>query len=240
MKFLAVLILIFASVASAKDLFLFGGGKRFQPALAKMMETGKFGTVLVVTWSTTIPDEVFPAIEKDLKQAGAKEVLRSPDAVQTSEERLQFIQQLQASSIVFFSGGDQNRALDVINSQNLRPVLQEAFEQGIVFAGTSAGTALMAEQALTGNEDSPLRPGLGLTPFLTDMHFIVREREKRLLPLVLKTNTIGIGVDEDHCAWIHNDVLMSFGPSETQIFIPQNGVLLKKLRLKDLDSVILN
>jgi cyanophycinase len=79
--------------------------------------------------------------------------------------------------------------------------------EGVVFGGTSAGTAIMSAIMITGEGDLTVidgarvevRAGLGLLPgVIVDQHFVKRQRENRLFGLVLRhPGERGIGIDED-------------------------------------------
>lgn len=96
--------------------------------------------------------------------------------------------------------------MDVLRDETLLALLQKRYHAGIVFGGTSAGTAIMSHTMIKGDGDVdvidpasvPSRPGLGLlTDLIIDQHFIKRRRENRLFSLLLTSKeTLGIGVDE--------------------------------------------
>jgi cyanophycinase len=108
---------------------------------------------------------------------------------------------------VFFSGGDQARVMDALADPALLAAVRARHREGIVFGGTSAGTAIMSASMITGEGDFTVidgarvevRPGLGLMPgVIVDQHFVKRQRENRLFGLVLRhPRERGIGIDED-------------------------------------------
>ncbi len=97
--------------------------------------------------------------------------------------------------------------MDVLKDSELLNLLRERYKSGIVFAGTSAGTAVMTTPMMTGEADLTkiiganvgTREGLGLLPnVIADQHFIKRQRENRLFSLVLQNPAmLGVGIDED-------------------------------------------
>jgi cyanophycinase len=114
---------------------------------------------------------------------------------------------LLAASGVFFLGGDQNRIMDVLKDKDLEAAFVSRFRAGVVFGGTSAGTAIMSPRMITGNGDFTVidsakvetRPGLGLLAgTIVDQHFVKRQRQNRLFGLVLADpEALGVGIDED-------------------------------------------
>jgi cyanophycinase len=167
-----------------------------------------------------MPDEVYKSIANDLKLAGAQKIEQAPQNLKTRAQRKLFFDQVDQAGGIFFSGGDQNLALDIIDQYDLRDLFKDLHQQGIPFAGTSAGTALMPEYAMVGgsNTDKPrLREGLGLIEYFVDQHFIVRGREPRLKALVLEHQISGIGIDEGMAALVESGVLHSIGPTAVEI-----------------------
>jgi cyanophycinase len=115
---------------------------------------------------------------------------------------------------VFFTGGDQNRVMDVLADAPLLAALKARYAEGVVFGGTSAGTALISDPMITGEGDLTVidgdkvgaRPGLGLLPgVILDQHFIERARYNRLFGLVLRQPGLrGVGIDEDAALLVKN------------------------------------
>jgi cyanophycinase len=123
--------------------------------------------------------------------------------------------------VFFFTGGDQRVLLRALKGTEFEKSLYQAWSKGkIVVAGTSAGLQVMSEFALTGDfydvpadttEDAPETrygkiacksvetvAGFGLVKkVIFDQHFIVRQRQNRLISAVLdRPGCIGLGVDE--------------------------------------------
>ena len=124
-----------------------------------------------------------------------------------AQSRAVFLDQLEQASGVWFSGGDQVKIMDVLRDAELLRALRHKFAQGTVFAGTSAGTAIMSLRMLTGEGDVTLldgrqielREGLGLLPpnLIVDQHFLKRQRQNRLFGLILENpDALGVGIDE--------------------------------------------
>lgn len=117
---------------------------------------------------------------------------------------------------VFFLGGDQTVAMQVLINTPVEAALTAAYARGTVIAGTSAGCGLQAATMLagyapnfaTGNAldfgaaevwHSPDRRGLpfGLQTAILDQHFWQRSRFGRLLNAIALPDVphVGIGVD---------------------------------------------
>ncbi len=200
-SFLLFLNVSVSIAAPETRLLLVGGGLRPVPAM-RLFSSWAGGTnarILIIGWASTIPEDYFTSISNDLRAQGVTDFMGALAAPKSAAEKRQFIAQLNRATALFFSGGDQNRAMKVIDEWKLRAVLKEKFVSGIPFAGTSAGTAMMAEKMITGNSEPVIRTGLGLfkKPVI-DMHFLIRNREARLLNAMSEAGlNYGVGVDED-------------------------------------------
>ncbi len=116
---------------------------------------------------------------------------------------------------IFFTGGDQLRITSILGGTKAFSALHEAYRQGIVIAGTSAGASAMSGTMIVdGNSNDPARkctlkmaPGLGLLEeVLIDQHFHQRGRIGRLLCGVAENPSIlGMGIDEDTAVRVYPD-----------------------------------
>jgi len=198
-----------ASATATERLVLVGGGERPPAALRQMVEWagGPKSRLLIVPWASGEPAESAAAIREELEPHRPGRMETAPFAPLDAGKRAELLKQLAAATAVFFTGGDQGRIMDVLLPD---PALLEAFRErhraGVVFGGTSAGTAIMSARMITGNGDFTVidagqvetRPGLGLLPgTIVDQHFVKRQRENRLFGLVLAhPEELGVGIDE--------------------------------------------
>lgn len=93
--------------------------------------------------------------------------------------------------------------------------IRRAHAEGAVIGGTSAGTACQSPRMLTGEGDFKvvrtraveLLEGLALLPgVVLDQHFLARQRENRLLSVILEhPEELGVGIDEDTAIWVRPD-----------------------------------
>lgn len=196
-----VLALTLSEAAASTRLLLVGGGERPESALRRFVEWsgGSKARILIIGWASTIPGEYVRSLTSELSRMGVASVLVSETSPLSPPEREAFLVLLEQATGVFFTGGDQNRAMATIESGAYRDPMRFRFEAGVPFAGTSAGTALMAQVMITGKASPRTAPGLGLfTPAVIDMHFLKRNREPRLLSAMQDARiAFGIGVDEN-------------------------------------------
>jgi cyanophycinase len=119
---------------------------------------------------------------------------------------------------VWFPGGDQSPLAAALRGSRALSAIHKRYRAGAVIGGTSAGAAVMSDSMITGNQfwpgmtaavDSPafsriarraieIVPGLGfLHNAIVDQHFIRRQRENRLISVVLeRPRLLGVGIDE--------------------------------------------
>jgi cyanophycinase len=233
MKILIALLLTITN-CFATDLILIGGGKRPKAALKYFVSKVKTGPIVVLPWGTSYPMESFETIKAELKEVGAKNVICFCDKSFTLKER----SLLQQSGGIYFPGGNQNKVMKRIKKNKIKFLIRSLYKSGIPVAGTSAGTAIQSNPMLTGS-GSETTEGLGLLRhFIVDQHFIVRNREDRLLgALEENTNFHGMGVDEDMSAVIQdNKRITALGPTFVNLYLKQ-GNSYKMIQLSNKESM---
>jgi len=203
--------------ASETRLVLVGGGSRPPEAMARFVEWagGAGAHVLVVPWASGEPKKSCAALLAELRshhpaaaECGPAAVLgRDGKAASLDAARAKaFLEALARATGVFFAGGDQARVMDVLADSSLLAAVRARYERGVVFGGTSAGTAIMSKTMITGDGDFTVidasrvavRQGIGLLDgVILDQHFVKRQRENRLFGLVLASPAErGVGIDE--------------------------------------------
>ncbi len=131
---------------------------------------------------------------------------------------------------VFFTGGAQERIVDVLlPGGKTTPMLEaiwDVYRKGGVVAGTSAGAAIMSTQMFRDapsvidvmkgkwSDGKQVDRGLGFVgpDLFVDQHFLRRGRFGRMIPLMMaKGYKLGLGVDENTAAVIHGDEVEIIG-----------------------------
>lgn len=140
------------------------------------------------------------------------------------------IAKVKAAKGIFFTGGVQERIVDVLQpggqSTPMLEAIWDVYRKGGVVAGTSAGAAIMSTvmfrdapsvvNILKGRfvDGKQVDRGLGFVgPHLfVDQHFLKRGRFGRMIPLMMaKGYKIGLGVDENTAAIIRGDEIEVIG-----------------------------
>ncbi|MCS6885828.1 MAG: cyanophycinase [Acidobacteriota bacterium] len=215
---LIVVLILSQAVYARERLVMIGGGARPDVVMKRYVELagGNKARVLIVPWASEEPQESYEALRRDLLAAGASEVFCAPEAPLDEFKKQQLLRQLDNATAVFFAGGDQRKIMKELDDA-LYDRFHECYKTGKVFGGTSAGTAIMSEQMITGDgqfdvidgDSVQVSKGLGLLPgTIVDQHFIKRMRENRLFGLVLKyRDRLGLGIDEATALVVYDNKL---------------------------------
>lgn len=244
MKFFILLSLFVSfNVFSSTTLYLFGGGDRPKGALKDFIKTagGEQSLIVVIPWASE-DIEGGLNIQRDLSELTKAKV----ELLGTNPTVVQ--KQIAKATGIFFTGGDQNKLMRLMDEYGMRAALREKFLSGVSFAGTSAGTAIMSKKMITGEGDFTvlngraveIGVGLGLLPerVIVDQHFIVRGRFNRLAGVVLGQNHLGIGVDENNALVIYdNATARVYGPTQALFFTPKGSAKLEIDVFSSKDSI---
>lgn len=203
--------------AGQQRLFVVGGGSRPPDAVRKFVEWsgGAKARLLMITWASGVPEESFEALKKDFSKAPLTSIDHASIRPLDAGKRARFLEQLRSATGIFFSGGDQNRIMDVLADEELLKLIREKYAAGTPIGGTSAGAAVISDPMMTGDADLKIldgskvgvRKGLGLIPnVIFDQHFLVRQRHNRLFGFVMvNPKMLGIGIDEDTAVLIEDN-----------------------------------
>lgn len=229
MKLLLALTFVLSSAYADTKLLLIGGGKRPTEAMKEFsrLAGNETARILIFPWASATTESA-ELIKSEIAQFSPSNIEIVPHRLSPKDVE-QLVVKINLCTGIFFTGGDQNVLMNSIKEFRLKDLFQKRFNEGIVFGGTSAGTAIMSNPMLTGDGDLTvingaqigLAEGLGLLPsnIIVDQHFIVRSRFNRLAGLVLdQSNKLGIGVDENTAFLIQGKTGKVIGPTQVLIF----------------------
>jgi cyanophycinase len=235
---IAALAAVFISVggldpaqAAPRHLVLLGGGDYSAGAMERfaLWSGGPSGRVLFIPWASAEPEDYLKEFKDALSLSTPPVVEVAPATAAFAAGRAGFLKQLDGATAVFFCGGDQNRVSEFLKAEpQVREALQKRYKDGVLFSGTSAGTAVMSELMITGEGDMTALDGrkvgtdrgLGLLPgVILDQHFLVRQRENRLFGLVLThPELVGVGVDAESAVAVTDERRAEVvGPGQTMV-----------------------
>lgn len=202
------------------NLVMVGGGPRPESVMRHIVSLSPDSTFLLIPMASSIPDTIGWEQRDQLLDFGAKQV----DILMLSEEDYNhpdIIKKLKNANGIWFSGGDQNRLMEYF-SQEMRNAVREAWVNGAVIAGTSAGTAVQSHTMITGDEQYPLSRRFDafsqirtdnvitsegfrlLEGMIADQHFIKRNRLNRLINVLVDSekDVAAAGIDEATALWL--------------------------------------
>ena len=188
---------------------------------------GDKANIVVLTPATDKPEEAAAEYKNVFNRLGAKRV----EAVDVSERgdasKLESIEAVRRASGLFFTGGDQLHITSLMGGSPLQRQIVEAYENGTIVAGTSAGAAMMGNSMiLTGASDENPRfgsvemaPGTDLiVGCMIDTHFSQRGRHGRLLTAVAHhPQDIGFGIDENTAMIVNRNQFKVIGEGAVTI-----------------------
>jgi cyanophycinase len=245
---LFVIIILLQNVLFAQSnqgkLFIIGGGNRSDSLMKKMLAVShlkKNDYIVVLPMASEEPDSSFFYFKNQIEKLTIhKIVMFNFDKSMLAQKKL--IDSLQKAKLIFISGGDQNRFMDVVNNTTVYSAIHKAYKNGSTIAGTSAGAAVMCEQMITGNQkldtnysatfnkiqynNLETKQGLALIKnAIIDQHFLKRNRYNRLVTAMVEFPTyVCIGIDEGTAIIVHNRQIEIAGESEVVVLKNIKGI----------------
>ncbi|MBK9690933.1 MAG: cyanophycinase [Gemmatimonadetes bacterium] len=224
MKAAALLLLVAAAAVPALagqargHLLIVGGGSQPDALVTRFVElAGGRGRarIAVVPMASEEPRETGEEKAVQLREFGADAVVLNLTRAEAADSAV--AARLEGITGIWFTGGDQVPLVAALGGTAALAAMQRRYRAGAVVGGTSAGAAIMGDSMLTGNQRRPdslgyygdeypeiarrtieVVPGLGFLPAaIVDQHFLRRERQNRLLAVILeRPGFLGVGIDE--------------------------------------------
>ncbi|MBO2008608.1 cyanophycinase [Hymenobacter negativus] len=199
------------SAAPLGTIAVLGGGDddRFIACLAGLLADRNAPIEVLTTATRRQPARTAAAYAHSWHQLGCPHVRHLQVCEDYPADDPETLQRLRRATLVFMSGGDQERIIDFLLGTEFLSILKHKYqtEAGFILAGTSAGASAVAEFMLVNGHGwrsllaghIEVKPGLGLLPgVLLDQHFAERGRYPRLMHAVLAQPTLlGIGLSEE-------------------------------------------
>ena len=226
------------------SLFIIGGGDR-PPSLIKSLLTtaglNQDDYIVVLPMSSEEPDTSYYYFKEDIAPACSNKIVNF-NFTKDNVTNKQWLDSLVHAKLIFITGGDQERFMNVVLHTPVYEAIHTAYDNGSIIAGTSAGAAVMSKQMITGKEFSDttyratfrrlheknieIKEGLGLLDnAIIDQHFIVRSRYNRLLSALAKYPTLPcIGIDEVTAIVVHGNRVKVTGESQVFVFKDPRGL----------------
>lgn len=227
-------------------LFIIGGGKRPKSIITAMKDAIEMqgNYALIFPHAGLEPDSSFYYTAKDFAAHTDLELVN----IKNAKLRNSLIDSVRSAPLIFITGGDQNRFLEEVHPA-VRKAIKEAYFNGAVVGGTSAGAALMSKVMITGNQRdwpeyegtySRLHQGNGiydeglglLDSILVDQHFVARSRYNRLISILADTGyPYGAGIDESTALVVRPDFYSVVGENQVVVMTRPDSVFKKNQRI---------
>ena len=221
-------------------LFIIGGGDKSPAMMKELVRLAGFGPrdyIVALPMASEMPDSSVIWTREDFQDTGAPEVIgfNFTGKENMTPARLDSVRH---AKLIFIGGGDQLRFMQVVQNTPLYAAIHEAYNNGAIIAGTSAGAAVMTAKMLTGNQkrhlvytgafttieegNIELAEGLGLLRgAIIDQHFIKRQRLNRLLSVAIENpSELCIGIDESTAILVEGGQARVLG--ESQVIVIRN------------------
>jgi cyanophycinase len=245
-------------------LFIIGGGHRsdaLMTQLVNLSDLKKKDYIVVLPMSSEEPDSAYIYFKKQFEKLTSNPIIMLNFDKTTATNKV-LNDSLQNAKLIFISGGDQSRFMNVVKNTPIYTAIHQAYENGSTIAGTSAGAAVMCEHMITGNQKLETKytetfnnirydnlettVGLGLVKnVIIDQHFLKRSRYNRLLSALVEFPThIGIGIDESTALIVRDKEIEIVGESEVIVVKKPKGIAKSKkenlVSIKSLEMAVYN
>lgn len=248
-RIIVVLSLSFSGFLQAQTpkgkLFIIGGGDRSDALMKQVLsvaDLSKKDYIVVLPMSSEEPDSSFVYFKTQMVKLTPNPIVMLNFTAATAQNKV-LTDSLQKAKLIFISGGDQVRFMNVVQNTPVKTAIQKAYENGSTISGTSAGAAVMSEKMITGNQklqkqysgtfdnirydNLETTEGLGLLKTaIIDQHFLKRNRYNRLLSALVEFPALtGIGIDESTAIIVRNNQIEVAGESEVIVVRNPKGIL---------------
>ena len=232
----------------AGKLFIIGGGNRTDAMMNELIDLAGIrssGYAYILPMASSTPDSAIMWTKEDFDAVGFKKVYGfnfqggiTPPVAQ--------LDSLRNAKLIYISGGDQARFMSVVINTPVMDALHQAYRNGAVIAGTSAGAAVMSKNMITGNQKKhpdtetgfitiesdnvEITEGLGfLTDVIIDQHFIKRQRLNRLVAASIENpDKLCVGIDESTAIIVDGDFATVTGISQVTVIKNPRGIKIIK------------
>src|SRR5258706_1482229 len=146
--FLSIILLLCSQLLSQPkgNLFIIGGGSRSDELMQALMNTAQLSSkdyIVILPMSTEEPDTAFYYISTDLKKVCSNKIINF-NFTKNDVNKKQWLDSVEHAKLIFITGGDQSRFMNIALHKPIQNAIQRAYENGATVGGTSAGAAMMS------------------------------------------------------------------------------------------------
>jgi cyanophycinase len=230
------------TLESKGKLFIIGGGNRTDEMMNELVDLAGVrsgGYAYILPMASSVPDSSILWAKEDFNVTGLKNLTGYNFIAGTIPPKVQ-LDSLRSAKLIYICGGDQSRFMSVVLNTPIMEAIHEAYRNGAVISGTSAGAAVMSKKMITGNQKKhpesesafnsiesdnvEVTQGLGfLTDVIIDQHFVKRQRLNRLVAVSIENpDELCVGIDESTAIIVDGDYATVTGISQV-IALRNNG-----------------
>lgn len=174
--------------------------------LKRIVEINNAKTVAIIPSASADPGGLLDDYTRSFKDLGIQNIKRLDIKTTADTNNPEYFEAIEQSDLIFFTGGDQVKLVDVFLGTALFEKIKEKFQRGATIAGTSAGAAAACDPIIFDGDYQGLAKGtikygrgFGLIQNITiDTHFTSRGRIGRLTQFLCSgISHKGIGIGED-------------------------------------------
>ncbi len=184
----------------------------FENGILKRIHDELYGLgtrIEVITTASLIPEEMGQGYVDAFLLLGCENVGTLHIQTTADVNRPDYLERLSKADGIMFTGGDQNRIIEIFQDSEALRLLKKRYleEEKFLISGTSAGAMALSQIMIRGSENhDPLikgivRMGAGLgllEDLIIDTHFVNRRRFPRMIETIAANPThVGIGLGED-------------------------------------------
>jgi cyanophycinase len=234
-------------------LVLIGGAedrKADKVVLKKVVALNNAKTAVIIPTASEYPKGLAEDYVRAFKDLGVEKFFTFDIRTKSETDKIEYIEQVMQADLIFFTGGDQFRLVNVFLDTFLFEKIKERFSKGATIAGTSAGAAAACDPILFDGDDKGLRKGaihhsrgFGFIKNITiDTHFVNRGRLGRLTQFLCSgLSKKGIGLGEDTAIVVNPDDVFEVIGSEMVTVVNTTETSYSNYdNIKDNEAIVIN
>jgi cyanophycinase len=234
-------------------LVLIGGAedrKNDKVILRKVVELNNAKTAVIIPTASEYPKGLAEDYVRAFRDVGVENFFTFDIREKSETDKIEYLEQIMQADLIFFTGGDQFKLVNVFLDTFLFEKIKERFLKGATIAGTSAGAAAACDPIIFDGDDRGLRKGaihhsrgFGFIKNTTiDTHFVNRGRLGRLTQFLCSgLSTRGIGLGEDTAIVINPDDVFEVIGSEMVTVVNTGETSYSNYdSIKDNDPIVIN
>jgi cyanophycinase len=190
------------------NLVLIGGSENKKKFLQDIIEVNNAQNILIIPSASMYPEDVFRDYECAYESLNIDVKLLD---VHKKSNKKSDLKKIENSDIIYFTGGDQVRLVDIFEDTSLIDAIYDKFKNGSTIVGTSAGASALSEIMIYDERNQvEHNKGFGfIKNIIIDTHFINRKRLTRVSKIIYsKICDKAIGLAENTGIIINSDEVL--------------------------------